>query len=197
MHPATQKIISFNYLKHLTPSSVLSLSVGPCTDFLEELRPWGDSWHPRPSTVLTQVAQLQGVGREVYISPTWHGFQGQGWDMLYFISLGWLALCSATSWHWLHFTSWGVWAIVCRKQQWERERKRLENQAQVGCQEDLRNRKQKMKKRRGEPCFHKARRISREFLFHRKGVSGVLQNGKRKYFTWGHTSVILGMLLFK
>ena len=109
----------------------------------------------------SQVAQLQGVGREVYISPTWHGFQGQGWTCCNYLCLDGSPF-AANGAALITLTSWGVWAIVCRKQQWERERKRLENQAQVGCQEDLRNRKTENEKEgRGEPLLSRLENFQR------------------------------------
>ena len=56
--------------------------------------------------------------------------------------------------------------LLCAGNSSERKRKRLENQAQVGCQEDLRNRKTENEKTGewGTSAFK-----AREFLFHRVG----------------------------
>ena len=88
--------------------------------------------------------------------------------------------------------------LLCAGNSSERKRKRLENQAQVGCQEDLRNRKTENEKTGewGTSAF-KAREFPENFSFIESGVSGVPQNGKRTYFTWSHTSVILGYVILK
>lgn len=52
-----------------------------------------------------------------------------------------------------------------------------------------------MKKRGVGNFAFKAREFPENFSFIESGVSGVLQNGKRTYFTWSHTSVILGYVI--
>ena len=52
-----------------------------------------------------------------------------------------------------------------------------------------------MKKRGVRTFAFKAREFPENFSSIESGASGVLKNGKRTYFTWSHTSVILGYVI--
>lgn len=101
--------------------------------------PGGTASTPRPGLCWIPGGPAARCGQGALHLPQWHGVRGHWWTCCNYLCLDGSPF-AANGAALITLTSWGVW-LLCAGNSSERKRKRLENQAQVGCQEDLRNRK--------------------------------------------------------
>lgn len=82
--------------------------------------PGGTAGTPRPGLCWIPGGPAARCGQGALHLPQWHGVRGHWWTCCNYLCLDGSPF-AANGAALITLTSWGVWATVCRKQQWEKK----------------------------------------------------------------------------